>query len=637
MSEKSVEEIKRTQKGLRMAYFLLNMGYYNCLNYYDVKNILKIVFLNNKNMISKLKFDPQLFYKLSPEIHEAMAASIQNNTRLQKIELNADEKQFLYYSNALIKNSNISEIKLSLYINYSEKFGEIFTNFIKQCSTLVTLRLRSFNESDISPMFNELFNALSQIYNFKKLYLRSVNFAGHEQKFCDLLSSHPNIKLLCFEDVYCTAKNRKFLIEAFEKSKITDLSIIISKNNNNTGNNVETPEKSSIFPCISHNKTIRNLILNDSSLCKSQDLLEHFTKNKCLEKIDLTDLNILTNSHSDALAKLPLLTELNVTVEEINNDFLNTLTNGFKNSKTLRILKITQINDNKSEPEKQNFAILFSNMLAENKSINVLLIENFGFCDSDICLFANGLALNQTIKELKITKNIKVKGISIDPFISAVLLCESLEILSFDGCEIGEKGGIDIVQKLKEHKKLKQIYFTHNMFGIEKAKIESINTKTKFEVIVPQNFWGVRRRMMKEIQDLMKDPLDNISFEYDEKDITDLNFYLIGTAGTPYEGGFFQVKVKIPYDYPFKPPKVNFITRIFHLNINSQGALYLDVLHNQWSPALTISKIMLSVQQYFAQYDVECVMNLEAYEKYKVSKEKYNETAKLWTAKYATP
>ncbi|XP_075615119.1 ubiquitin-conjugating enzyme E2 D1 isoform X3 [Balearica regulorum gibbericeps] len=57
-----------------------------------------------------------------------------------------------------------------------------------------------------------------------------------------------------------------------------------------------------------------------------------------------------------------------------------------------------------------------------------------------------------------------------------------------------------------------------------------------------------------------------------------------------YQGGVFFLTVHFPTDYPFKPPKIAFTTKIYHPNINSNGSICLDILRSQWSPALTVSK-----------------------------------------------
>ena len=69
----------------------------------------------------------------------------------------------------------------------------------------------------------------------------------------------------------------------------------------------------------------------------------------------------------------------------------------------------------------------------------------------------------------------------------------------------------------------------------------------------------------------------------------------MGPQGSPYAGGVFFLNVTFPTDYPFKPPKVQFTTKIYHCNVNSSGAICLDILKDQWSPALTISKVLLSI------------------------------------------
>ena len=109
----------------------------------------------------------------------------------------------------------------------------------------------------------------------------------------------------------------------------------------------------------------------------------------------------------------------------------------------------------------------------------------------------------------------------------------------------------------------------------------------------------------------------------------------MGPDDSPYSGGVFFLNIRFPPDYPFKPPKVSFTTKIYHPNINSNGSICLDILKDQWSPALTISKVLLSISSLLTDPNPDDPLVPEIANIYKHNIDQYNTTAREWTQRYA--
>ncbi len=106
------------------------------------------------------------------------------------------------------------------------------------------------------------------------------------------------------------------------------------------------------------------------------------------------------------------------------------------------------------------------------------------------------------------------------------------------------------------------------------------------------------RRIRRELESFSRDNKPGVSLGQDLRypcDLFRLLGVIIGPAETPYEDSLFFLSIKLPTDYPFKPPNVTFLTYIYHPNISKAGQNCLDVFGSQWSPALTISHVLHSV------------------------------------------
>jgi ubiquitin-conjugating enzyme (huntingtin interacting protein 2) len=100
-------------------------------------------------------------------------------------------------------------------------------------------------------------------------------------------------------------------------------------------------------------------------------------------------------------------------------------------------------------------------------------------------------------------------------------------------------------------------------------------------------------------------------------------------------GGSFDVDIRLN-DYPLSPPKMKFITRIYHPNMSSQtGAICLDILKNKWSPVYTLRTVLLSLTSLLSDPVPEDPQDAEVAKVFMASRADFDRTAREWTQKYA--
>lgn len=142
-------------------------------------------------------------------------------------------------------------------------------------------------------------------------------------------------------------------------------------------------------------------------------------------------------------------------------------------------------------------------------------------------------------------------------------------------------------------------------------------------------------RLLKELKQLQKEPIANCSAGPIGNNIDKWQATIFGPEDSPFSGGVFYLDISFPSDYPFCAPKISFKTKIYHPNVNSNGTICLDILKNEWTPALTIGKVLLSICSLLTDPNPNDPLEPDVARMYKTNYQEYLRIAQEWTRQYA--
>eukprot|EP00041_Stephanoeca_diplocostata_P020125 m.443234 g.443234 ORF g.443234 m.443234 type:complete len:147 (-) comp21483_c0_seq2:2961-3401(-) len=142
------------------------------------------------------------------------------------------------------------------------------------------------------------------------------------------------------------------------------------------------------------------------------------------------------------------------------------------------------------------------------------------------------------------------------------------------------------------------------------------------------------KRIIKETDKLRDDPVPGISAQVTQNP-REFQIRLNGPSDSAFEGGSFQLELFLPADYPMIPPKVRFLTKIYHPNVDVVGRICLDILKDKWSPALQIRTVLLSIQALLSAPNPDDPLNNEAADQWKANEAAAIQKAREWTGRYA--
>ncbi|GFZ45056.1 hypothetical protein JCM24511_02782 [Saitozyma sp. JCM 24511] len=145
------------------------------------------------------------------------------------------------------------------------------------------------------------------------------------------------------------------------------------------------------------------------------------------------------------------------------------------------------------------------------------------------------------------------------------------------------------------------------------------------------------RLLSRELVTLRSDPPEGVRVVVDEEDLTNMEGWVQGPAGTPYEGGYYRIRFNFGPEYPNVPPKCTMLTKIFHPNMSKAGEICVDTLKKGWKKEYGVGHVLVTIKCLLIYPNPESALDEEAGKQLLADYDGYCKYAKLMTSIHATP
>lgn len=144
------------------------------------------------------------------------------------------------------------------------------------------------------------------------------------------------------------------------------------------------------------------------------------------------------------------------------------------------------------------------------------------------------------------------------------------------------------------------------------------------------------RRLQKELQEIKKSGIRSFrDLKVDESNILQWQG-LIVPESAPYNKGAFRIEMIFPAEYPFKPPRLTFKTKIYHPNVDEKGQVCLPIISAEnWKPATKTDQVIDSLVQLVNEPEPEHPLRGDLAEEYTKDRKKFYKNAEDHTKKFS--